>query len=258
MKTFWTILSVLAVANLLATAAFLGWLKSSDRLDLDRARHVRTMLSKTITQEGIEAAEVKAKAEADAKAAEVAKKAAQPPLTAEQRVALRLEATELDRQRAERLKREVEDLQRVLAIERANLDRDRAAFADEKRAFETASASTRQALDDQQFQKTLGVIASMKPKDAAALFRQMLQPAQPAASSDASTPQANAPATITPATSPDVGIDRVVMYLDAMDEKPRGKIITELAKGDPALATQLLEKIRARAQFAPVPRGPSE
>ena len=49
------------------------------------------------------------------------------------------------------------------------------------------------------------------------------------------------------------GEEQVVSYLDAMDEKPRGRIMTELAKSDPALATRLLGRIRDRAQFAPVP-----
>ncbi len=251
MKMIWNALSVVAVANLLGLLGFVGWLKADDRLDADRARAVRAVFGKTLTEEAREVAKAKAEQEASEKASAEAKRKDQPPLTAEQRVALRLEATEIDRQRMERLQREVEDLRRVLATERSVLDRDCAAFVAEKNAFEAASAATRRALEDGQFQKTLTVLSTMKPKDAVGLLTQMLR-------GESFAPAGQAPAlaaggTASTETEAAAGEEQVVSYLDAMDEKPRGRIMTELAKSDPALATRLLGRIRDRAQFAPVP-----
>ncbi|MCE7972941.1 MAG: hypothetical protein DYG92_01260 [Leptolyngbya sp. PLA1] len=256
MKMIWNALSVLAVANLLGLLGFVGWLKADDRLNADRARAVRAVFGKTIAEEAAEAAKAQAEKEAGEKAAAEAKRRDQPPLTAEQRVALRLEATEIDRQRMERLQREVEDLRRVLSTERAALDRDRAAFVAEKSAFEAASAATRRALEDGQFQKTLGVLAAMKPKDAVGLLTQMLKGENFAPAGQVPALAAGGAASTTMAPPTSAGEDQVVSYLDAMDEKPRGRIMTELAKSDPALATRLLGRIRERAQFAPVPGNP--
>ncbi|MCC6951169.1 MAG: hypothetical protein IT433_06950 [Phycisphaerales bacterium] len=255
MKMIWNAMSVVAVANLLALLGFVGWLKADDRLNADRARAVRAVFGKTLTEEATEAAKAKADLEASEKAAAEAKRKDQPPLTAEQRVALRLEATEIDRQRMERLQREVEDLRRVLATERTALDRGRAAFLAEKSAFEAASAATRRALEDGQFQKTLGVLSTMKPKDAVGLLTQMLKGSSfaPTSQTPSQAPALAAGGAASTETEAAAGEEQVVSYLDAMDEKPRGRIMTELAKTDPVLATRLLGRIRDRAQFAPVP-----
>lgn len=251
MKTIWNALAVVAVANLLALGAFVGWLVTSDRLDAERLRELRATLSTTITQVKADQAAAQAKAEEEARQAEAARRAAQPPLTAEQRVAARLEAGEIDRQRVERLRREVEDLRSMLQAERDLLDRDRAAFLADRDAWTTATAAQRQQLDDEQFVKTLGVLSALKAKEAVTLLRQMISGETPVTPSP---PAANASASTTDPVPPSGGIQQVVAYLDAMDEQPRTKIISELARTDPALATDLLERLRHRAQFASVPR----
>lgn len=250
MRTAWNIVAVVAVANLIALAGFVGWLAASDRLDVDRARTLRQMLSRTITAEKEATAQAEAKAKAEREEAEAAKKAAQPPLTAEQRVSLRLEASELDQRRAERLRREVEDLQRALATERAALDTERAELSQQRAQFERLVSGNQAALNDQQFQKTLGVLVGLKPKEAVALIRQMLDGTGVASPAGV---QANA-ASPAPSAPSEAGMSNVVSYLDAMEDKPRGKIMAELAKDDPKLATQLLDRLRQRAQFAAVPK----
>jgi hypothetical protein len=46
------------------------------------------------------------------------------------------------------------------------------------------------------------------------------------------------------------GTDQVVAYLNAMEDRTRTKIITEFQKQDPALAAELLERLRTRATLA--------
>jgi hypothetical protein len=250
MKTIWTALSVIAVANLLALAAFAGWLVKSDRFNMDRVRHMRVELAKTIAQEKTEDEAAKAKAEEDRKQLEAAKIAAKPPLTATERLSARVEATELDNQRAERLKREVQAMQQQLAIERKKLDDDKKSLDDDKEAFKQSIAETTAAASDAQFQKTLGVLEALKPAQAVTMIKEMLS--DPAAPDPSFAPVAGGAAAVQPpAVSKNMGL--VVRYLDAMDDKHRAKVITELAKGDSKLAADLLERIRKQGAFARVP-----
>jgi hypothetical protein len=256
MKTVWTVLSVLAIANLIALAGLLGWLAKSDRLNMDRVRAVREAIIKPIAQEKSEL-DLKAKAEDASRAqAQAEAKASKPPLTAAEKLQARIEATELDRQRLERLKREVSDLQKQLATDRARLERERTAFATEKKAFEDSVASTTVASSDAQFQKTLKVLVGQKPQQAVTLLMQML--AAPAPAIDLNmVPVANGATLADPAapqsTHTEQGMATVVGYLDAMSDKPRGKIMEALTKTDPKLAADLLERLRTRGEFARVP-----
>lgn len=251
MKSVWTALCIVAVVNLAVLAGGIGWLKMSDRLDASRARQVRGLFTKTLTQERRERDEAEEERARALAAAEAEKKAAQVPLTAEERVALRLEATDLDRQRAERLRREVADLRRQLDDERAVLDRDKAEFAAQKTAFLRATGATLAAQDQAQFQKTLSVLSALKPKAAMSLLMEMLgppvTPAQDAPGANNASPAA--------ASWSEAGLARAVGYLDAMEDDARAKVMSEFARTDPRLATQLLESLRDRARFAPVPKG---
>jgi len=271
MRTLWNIVAVIAVANVLAFGAFAGWLVASDRLDVGRLREVRAMLTKTIAQSAEESKAAEQKAEADRRAAEEAAKAARVPMTAAEKLAARGEATELDHQRAERLKREIADLQRQVSGQLTRLQQERARLDEDRLAFEQAVQGSQQSMNDAQFQKTLGVLSTLKPAEATAVLRQMLLPVNPIpGDTEAFAPiagtteslAANTPgssAASAPAAGSGVsaaGMATVVSYLDAMDEKPRGKIISEIVKTDPKLATELLEAMRRRAQFARASQDP--
>ncbi|NUQ66804.1 MAG: hypothetical protein HUU18_00785 [Phycisphaerales bacterium] len=259
MKTLFNALAVIAIANLLAVGGFIGWLKTTDRLDLERARKVREMFTPTLTAEK-KAAEIEAKRiEDEKKKAEAEAKAARPPLTAQERLAARVEATELDLQRAERLRREVEDLQRRLVDGETKLAAERAAFEAERQAFSAATQRQRDLARDEQFQKTLGVIAGLKPTDAVkVLLATMSSPgAAPA------LPVLGGPAGVTGDATQGIAaqetrdLELAVEYLNAMDDRPRSKIITEIIKADEVLAAELLERLRLRGQLAREAKDPS-
>ncbi len=253
MKRFWTALSVIALANLIAMAGFVGWLAKSDRLDMERVRHIRVMLNKTLSEEKAETDAAMVKAAADEKALEEAKLAGKPPLTAAERLAARVEASELDIQRAERLKREVQDLQRQLNDERAKLDARDAQLKADRKAFDEMVASNTAATTDLQFQKTLAVMEALKPAQAIAMLKEMIPDpaAMPMAPVEANGPMTSGTAAIAPPASRN--LTRVVSYLDAMDDKHRAAIMKDLAKSEPKLAAELLERIRKQGEFARVP-----
>ena len=260
MKTIWNIISVLAVANLLALVGALAWLKVSDRLDVDRARSVRQMFSTTVTAD-------KAKAEAITREAEAAKtkeateaRANKPPLTASEKLKSRVELTQLDDQRMQRMRREADDLRAALAKEREDLDKRWTQLTTDRKAFEQLIADSTSGVSDEQFRKSLDVLQGLKPAAAKQLMLQMLndpqaQPpgfVQATETSDAETVKQRADAR----QARDVRMKQVTNYLNAMDERARGKIITEFTKDDPALAAELLEALRRHGQFARVDGAP--
>jgi hypothetical protein len=243
MKTVWNIISVIAVANLLALAGVLLWLKASDRLDTNRARDVRQLFSTTVTAD-------KAKVEAATREAEAAKvkaeeeaKASKPPLTASEKLQSRVELTKLDEQRMQRMRREVEDLRAALVKEREELDKRWTQLESDRKVFEQLVADSTSGVSDEQFRKSLDVLQGLKAPAAKQILVQMLESPSPASAADANAQ--------TETTKPrEMRMKRVTEYLNAMDERARGRIMAEFTKDDPALAAELLDALRRHGQFA--------
>lgn len=268
MKSAWTIVSVIALANVLALGAFIGWLHSSGRLNTERARAVREIFTATIAEEDAKKKEEEAKAEAAKKAAEEAAKLEKPPMTAAEQLAARLDASEVDRQRMERLRREVADLQSSLVREREKLSQEQSAFRAEVAAWHAQREQLEAKTRTEQFRRAVALLGSLKSGEATKLLQEIIRtgkvpgtpaPASaPAPSADtiaANTPSAElaqAPANPAPSASP--GLEQAVIYLNALDDRPRSKIMTELAKTDPALAADLLERLRTLGTFAAGPQ----
>lgn len=243
MKAILNAIIAISMANLLAIGGFVGWLLASDRIDMERVREIRMILSVTITDQRATDAAAKAKADADAVLADEAAKAAKPPLTAAEKLAARVEATDLDREKATRLRREVESLQQRLSMESVRLADAQSQLDADKKAFEETVAATNARIGDEQFQKSLGILASLKPAAAKSLLQQMIT------GDSSSTMTTNA----TIDSQEDARLTSAIAYLDAMEERPRSKIMAEFAKDDPALATRLLEKLRIRGLVAKSP-----
>lgn len=230
MRAIWTVISTIAVANLVALVCFLGWLRLTDRLNMERVRAVREMVTPTIAQD----AERKKSEEAEAKiAAAAAKDKARheaPPLTAEAALSIRDQAAELERQKVRRLEREVADLTTALDLAKSQ-------FLAAKSEIERERAEAKAALEagetSPQFKKTVGVLEAVKPAEARNILAQMLVENAPAASNG----QVARPT--------ESGLKRVVGYLNAMQDRSRAKVVSEFQKEDPALAADLLERLRA-------------
>lgn len=229
MKSLWTILTVVALANLLMLLGLVGWLAASDRLDAGRLYAIRKVLAPTRAQDRAEDESAKLKAADDARAAEQAAKVGIAPVSTAERLSLKLESSDMDRQRDERVRKEIEDLRRSLLLERERLDRDAGAFRAERAAF-AAERQRIKALDgDAQFQKTLTTLEQLKPDKAKVALQQLLDSGQ---------------------------IEQVVAYLDRMQDRTRTKVIDEFLKGDPKVAADLLERVRTRGVEPRVASGP--
>lgn len=252
MKSLWNAICVIAIANLLALGGVVGWLRSSDRINMDRVRELRVMLAKTITQQHADEEQAKAATEAEKKKSEADAKSRRVPLTASEQLAARLEATELDEQRLKGMRSEVDALQRTLREAQDKVKTERAALDADKAAFEAAKKSYAETTKNEQFQKTLAVLQSVKPAEARSILSELMGgAAAPAASSGATAPAASATAgTPSIPPTPNKGREQVVAYLDAMEAKSRTKVLTEFLKSDPKLAAELLEDLRQRGQVA--------
>jgi len=256
MKSLWNALSIFAVANMIAMALVVGWLYTSDRLDADRAKGIREMFSVTLTDFKSTQEAVVREAESKEALRLEAEKAAKPPVTAAERLAARLEANELDRERAERLKREVADLQRGMADGQIRLDGEWAKLRAAQQAHAAEVRRNEETVGSTQFQKSLGVLGKLEPKDAKSILVELLggtgqlaSPVSPRVGSNATSASgglASASAGVSP------GRMQVLSYLDAMSDKARTAVLTEFVKDDPRLAAELLEGLRIRGTFAAV------
>lgn len=216
-RGLWTILSVLAIANLLALLAFVGWLVSSERLDLDRFNELRETLSETIPAREARLEEEARDARLEAAEAEEERRALIPPLTAADKLRNNAIAEEVDRQRLERLSREVRDLRRTIDRERSQLDERVELFEAEKADFERMRNRIREIEGEDQFRKAVTNLQAQRPEKARDILQALIDGGE---------------------------VDQAVAYLNAMGDRQAAKIIG--AFEDAALAADLLERLRTR------------
>lgn len=228
MKSIWLIISAVALANVLAIGGFVGWLAATDRLSKERVARVREVFGETVAVQKARETDEGAKAEAAKKEAEEAAKLAKTPLTAAEQLAARVDVTEIDRQRSERLRKEIADLRKAMLEQETKLTQDREALAKEKAAFEQMRKQIADTEMDAQFKKTLSVLETLKADKAKIALKQMID-------DDAANGRVTA-----------------VTYLNSMEEAARTKIVGEFIKDDPKLAADLLQRLRNHGLVAAV------
>jgi len=216
-RSLWSLITVLAVANLLALGGFVGWLVASGRLDAERFGAIRETLSETIVEEEARLAAEEREEAQEAAAEEERQRSLIPPLTASDRLRNISETEEVARQRQERLAREVRDLQRSLDRERETLDSRIEAFNEEKEQFEMMRSRIRSIEGDEQFLKAVGHLEAQKPDRARDMLKSLMAAGE---------------------------TDQAVAYLNAMSARKAAKVIG--AFEEPAVAADLLERLRTR------------
>lgn len=219
MKTLWTIISILALTNLLAIVGLLLWLKSNDRLDGERVQRIREILSMTIAEEKLKKEEAdKTAADEKAKADAVAKRTG-PSRPATEVIDANRENLEANQASLQRLREEIKQLQQALAKQQADVQRDREIVEATRKRVEAKEAEINKVARDQQFQQALAALEAQKAPAAKQVLQSMLT---------------------------DNKREEALDYLAAMDETKRAKIMTEFIKTDERLAAELLEQLRTR------------
>jgi hypothetical protein len=217
-----TIFFVLLVANALALAGFLGWLWSTQRLSAERVEAVREIFAETVPEERARLEDERRAAELAAEEAEQAERNARPPLAASEMLEMQRMVGQVASDRVERLEREAEDLRRTLRMEREQLDADIAAFEARVEAFEARRSEIAEQAASDQFRQTVKLYESLAPDQAQQMMQSLIAQGE---------------------------TDQVVDYLGAMQARAAKKIIE--AFPDPALAADLLERLRTRGVSPP-------
>ncbi len=225
MKTLWNLLAIMSLVNILAIAGLIGWLKSSDRLNQDRLVALRQVFVKTVAEEVQEKSELDAKLKAAEEERKEAERAAEPPVTASEKIAEQQFRDEQRAQLVQRQQQELENLRSSLMSQLAKLEEREKKLEAEKKSFD-ADRKRIAALDqDKQFKLALATLEGQKPKDAKSVLKAIIdQQKQP---------------------------EQAVNYLSKMEEGKRAKVVAEFVKDDAALAADLLERLRTRGIVVP-------
>lgn len=217
MKALLKIISIMAVANLLAIAGFAGWLVKSDRLNGERVAAIRSMLSKTITDESKEKEAAETQAASDAAAAKAAAQGTVLPVRAEEKLSQADEAAEREHQNKLRLERELRSLQEFLVRENERLVKLEADIKKREESFAQERKRIDETAGTEQFKKAMATLSGVKAKEAQSMLNELLAAGKRT---------------------------EVIAYLNAMDERQRSKVIGEFNKVDPKVAAELLEDLR--------------
>lgn len=219
MKSLLTIISAIAIANLLALAGVVGWLRMSDRLNMDRVHLVRRAFTRTIAEEKRADSEAAKAAEQARAAAAEAERIAKPPVTAAETIEAQRGDEDQELQVLQRKQREIESLRSALSTQLLSLERRERDLEAAKAAFERSRTETAKMSEDRQFREALSTLEGQKPRDAKQVLRALIDAGSRA---------------------------QAVAYLSKMDEGKRSKVMAEFVKDDPSLAAGLLESVRTR------------
>ena len=220
MKKLIKALVIVAILNLIAVLLGVGWVFTSGRVDKQRVLDVVDMFSETTDGRD---KRIKAE-EAEAAAALASEEAGLPELAmnAGELNDVRLQMTQIDRARLERMQREITDLQNTLKRERALLASERTDFETQREAFEAMRERLAEIEGSDQFNKALSIIKESKAKDSKAMLSVLIDQGKR---------------------------EQVVTYLSALSPGIRTEVMAEFVKaGEAELAAGLLESIRMRGQ----------
>lgn len=177
MRTGWTVAVWVLVINAVALAGLIGWLALDGRLSRDRVQRVVEIFSITVAEEEAQAEQAaKLAEEAQAKAEEHARLEAvsDGPITLAQRLESEMRDDEVEAQRYARMKSEQEALLKQIDLARQLLAQERQQLDAERRAFAEAVEREIRLKRDEDFQQTVRMYESIRPRQAKQIFQEML------------------------------------------------------------------------------------
>ncbi|MFK7758790.1 MAG: hypothetical protein AB8C13_02455 [Phycisphaerales bacterium] len=220
MKKLIKALVVVAFLNLMAVVVGVGWIFASGRVDKQRAIDVVGMFEETTAMRDARIKSEEAEALSELQSSEV--ELPELAMNTDELNDIRLQLTQIDRARLERMQREIQDLQDTLKRERALLSIERTEFVEQQEAFDAMRARLAEIEGSDQFGKSLSVLKEMKPKDSKETLSVLIEQGKR---------------------------EQVVTYLSALSTGVRTEVMSEFVKaGEAELAAGLLESIRMRGQ----------
>ncbi len=219
MKTLWRLLSILAISNLIALGAFVGWLWQTGRMDTQRFELLKTILASSTTEDAARLAEETAIAEETARVAAEDRKLLEAPFTRVEQIA----ASERFEERAQLAMKSLNDEQVRLANkigEREDAVATRENALDARRtAWEQAIADEKQRETSEQFKKAVKLLEGMPPKQSKDWILELVASGK---------------------------VEQAVKYLDAMSGTKSANLLKAFKTASEAkIATDLLERLRS-------------
>lgn len=217
LRSIWIIVATMAIANMLALIGFAAWLGATDRLSMDRLRQIRDILKQTVAQERANEQEREDAEEAAAVERRSEERRGVPPVNVAQRLRI---IAEHEKSRALEEERELSQVKKLaLDLERreAEFEQERQRFNEQKAAWEAMREDLTALERDEQFQQAVKLYESVKPAQAKTMMNTLIERGE---------------------------MQRVVAYLDRMEQRKAGKVVSEFEKDDPRLAADLLEHLR--------------
>ena len=227
MKTVWNILSFLAVVHLLALAMFVAWLWHSDRLDGDRVQQVREMFSMTIPNARIAVKQAQVRTEAELEQRRDQAFGEDPPFSSAATIEIGSQVTRHTDQEIRRLEdSKKRQLAQLAEAQRVSEEREAESKA-RVEAWEKAVAADKKRQEDEQFAKAVKLLESQQPKQGKMIIVELVGTGK---------------------------MDQAVAYINAMDDRKRGKLLGAFKTPvEQKLATELLEQLRTFGQPADGP-----
>lgn len=164
-KALFSALSILAIAHLVALAGFITFLGVSDRLSRDRLEQIRSILAVTITQQQEQTERTR---QAEQEAAEQARREAQTDVAnagVESRNERFRTIEQAQQEIVNRAQRDVEAINQLIELRLAEVERREAELARREQEVLDAIERDRTLAKDEQFQKTVSLLAGLKPDD---------------------------------------------------------------------------------------------
>ncbi len=222
MKTLWNIMSVIAIAHLLALIGFGGFLFQSDRISRDRLEAVRAVFQPTLAEEqaALDQAVKDGTASVEGVSTINGNGSEEPSAGVAQRIKQLQTVEELVRERELRFDRDRQLLMSTLSIEHRKLEQERVELDAERTAFTEMIQHQKELREDEQFQKMVDILKGLSGKDLKAKFDALLQ---------------------------DGKMETVVDIIDAFDKRTAQKVLKEYQTAEEnILAADLLIRIKDR------------
>lgn len=165
MKTIWSVVSILAVAHILALLGVVGFLAGTDRLDRSRIEAVRQVFVPTLSQQ--EEAEAEVRNAQDERLEQARREAnldgANPGVDLRNEGFRSVEQTQLELVR--RGERDLENLTAMLDRRLREIERRERELLANEAAFEERFGAKRDAAKEEQFQKMVSLLGKLRAED---------------------------------------------------------------------------------------------
>ena len=223
MKVLWNVIAVLLLIPLVAALGFVGWLRSSGRLDRRRLDTVVALFKTTLAEEQqqLEQARQDAQQQLEKRQAMARlEEVAEGPTTVSDRLRKGQEDDEVGLLKLEWTRRAVADLLANIENAKSELTRRRDEDEAERQAFEQRMAKKIDQLKDENFQHAVSIYEQLKPDQAKQNFLELIEQGRE---------------------------DQVVDYLAAMELRKAAKVLAQFeTPTEVPVGTRLIQRLRQR------------